>query len=84
MSLTPIEKQSFENVTVVLDGKYFNECKFSGCTLIYTGGDYGWVDTTFDLCNLRLQGLAERTTRFLYEMGRLPADLTKDFGFEND
>jgi len=84
MSLPPIEGQSFENVTVVLDGKYFKECKFFGCTLIYSGGDYGWVDTTFHRCNLRFQGVAQRTMQFLYDMGKLPADLAKDVGFKKD
>ena len=70
MSLTPIERQSFENVPVVLDGKYFKECKFYGCTLIYNGGEYGWVDTTFHICKLKLQGVAQRTIQFVLRHGQ--------------
>ena len=54
-----------ENGTVVfMDGKFFINCRYTKCTLVFTGGDFGWIDSKFDQCNVRFEGPANRAIKF--------------------
>ena len=64
--------------TVVLDGKYFIECELTRCTVVYLGGDFGWLDSKFQDCKLLLQGSADRTATLLRTFGWKPPEVTTE------
>ena len=69
--------QSVENVkqnggVVVMDGKFFLNCHFENCTLLFTGEDFGWSGTRFEGCTITLDGSARRTIAFLKHFGMFP------------
>lgn len=84
MGMTPVHKAVFDHVTLTVDGNYFLECHFSGCTLIYTGGDVEFMDCTFgDPCALKFHGDAFRTIQYLHSWGdKLSPDFAKEMGFK--
>lgn len=55
--------------TVTIDDKFFTDCSFVGCTLIYTGADFDWKNTVWDDCDLLLAGPAQRTRGILEKFG---------------
>jgi hypothetical protein len=40
--MLPVDNDVVEGKTIFLDDRYFVNCKFTKCSLIYTGGDFGW------------------------------------------
>jgi hypothetical protein len=84
MSMANLDGQVFENVTMMMDNKYFTNCRFTGCTLIYTGGDFAWLDTTVDNCILRFEGDALRTIRYLNGFGKLTDEFVKQMGLKTE
>ena len=70
--MTAIENAIETGATVILDEKYFVNCRFTKCTLVYMGGEYGWIDTQFVDCKIALQGSADRTAGFLKHFGWSP------------
>ena len=66
-----VENQTTSGVTISLDDKPFINCRFTNCTLIYSGGDYAWTNTNFDNCPLQLSGAAQRTATLLGNFGAL-------------
>ena len=81
MAMIPVEGQVFENATIIMDNKYFSRCSFSGCTLIYTGGDFGWIDCKFDVCILQLEGAALRSAKYLHHFKKLTSEFSNAMGF---
>lgn len=59
--------------TLYMDGKYFQDCNFTDCVLVFCGGDYGWSDTKFVNCKLSFQGPAARALEFAKYFGLLDA-----------
>jgi hypothetical protein len=66
-----VQNKADIGITVVVDEKHFVKCKFKDCTLIYSGGDYAWTETTFENCRVTLSGSAQRVANFLGTMGVL-------------
>jgi hypothetical protein len=64
-----IENEVVVGKTVVLDDKHFVNGRYTNCTLIYSGGEFGWVNTTFDNCQITLTGAAQRTANVLGHLG---------------
>lgn len=73
-----IRKQVIENETLLMDGKNFIECTITNCTLIFSGGDYAWTDTEFDMCILQFVGEAARTISFLGYFGKLDSEFANE------
>jgi len=67
-----IENKNDTGVTVALDDKQFVNCNFKDCTLVDTGGDFGWMNTTFDNCKINLQGAAMRAAALMGTFGMKP------------
>ena len=80
--MTHIEHKTFENETVLMDDKYFNGCAFIGCTLIFCGGDFGWIDTKIEVCKLNFEGPALRTARYLFFFSKLKDECAAELGFK--
>jgi hypothetical protein len=70
-SMQTIENQVSSGKTITLDEKHFINCRFTDCKLVYSGGDYGWTDTTFENCQVTLAGAAQRTATLLGSFGAL-------------
>jgi hypothetical protein len=68
-----VENQTAEGITIAMDDKYFLNCQFTRCVLVYSGGDCEWIDTSFPDCELKLIGPALRALGVL-----------QSFGFAND
>lgn len=67
-----IDNKNESGITVSLDDKHFVNCTYTSCTLIYSGGEYAWVDTKFVNCKITLAGAAQRTAALLGNMGVIP------------
>lgn len=67
--MTPIEDQAFENQTLIMDGKLFLRCRFENCSLIYTGGEFGWTDCHFGVNVFHLKGAAQKTVKSFRQPG---------------
>lgn len=63
-----------KGTTVIVDETSMIDCKFEGCTLIYCGGDFAWINSSFVNCTLSLQGAAARTQNLLHGFGWKPAE----------
>lgn len=72
-----IENQEVSGKTIAIDEKHFVNCKYKNCTLIYSGGDFSWVNTTFEACQISLAGSAQRTANFLGSFGIIPPSGTQ-------
>lgn len=68
---------TFENQTLYLDDTYYLECKITQCSLIYTGGDFGWTDTTFDRCLIKFEGAAHRSLLVINSFGGVVEEFAK-------
>lgn len=67
-----VENVSLSGVLVAIDDKFFLNCRFEQCTLIYTGSDFGWANTQFIGCTLQFDGAAKRTLEFLKYFNMVP------------
>jgi hypothetical protein len=79
--MTVIEDQTFESETIIMDGKCFKNCTLSGCTLVFCGGDYYWIECRIGEpipCILKFQGPAGRTITYLKSLGKLPPDFATE------
>ena len=90
MSMTPIEDVTETGTTLIMDGKHFLRCHLTKCTLIYSGGDFAWTESSFQNCEIRLEGPAQRTAAFmnafhldLKKMGPAPQKPMKSDGTVN-
>ncbi len=70
-----IENETADGKMIYIDERYFINCKYTNCTLIYTGGDFGWEDASFIKCKLQLEGSASRVMRFLRIFGVLKTEV---------
>jgi len=67
-----VENEVVSGKTVTIDEKHFVNCRYKNCTVIYSGGDYGWTNTTFENCQMTLAGAAQRTATLLGNFGLIP------------
>lgn len=81
-----IKGSKYKGGEVTIDGQVFVDCKFEGCTLVYSGG----TPPLFDGCDLgdstiKFTDAAERTLVFLLAMARpgsgLQSVIRKAFAF---
>ena len=68
---------TFENETVCLDNKHFEDCTLVRCVLEYSGEALLIERTAFEGCRLKLREGAGRTMQFLQCMGYM-GDVTGD------
>ena len=62
-----------ETDTIIqMDGHHFENCTFTNCILAYSGGDFSWLNCSFDRCQLRFIGSAQKTINFLKAFGMVP------------
>jgi hypothetical protein len=64
--MTKSADKSFLNSTETLDGRVFEKCSFTNCTLVYRGGTIPvWTDCQFIECRFSFEDAAERTLNFM-------------------
>jgi hypothetical protein len=56
LRLVPSKGQSFSNTWIAIDDHQFVNCRFSGCTLVYSGGAARAENCEFRDCRWILQG----------------------------
>jgi hypothetical protein len=66
------EDERFERSELLLDGNRYERCTFYDCRLIYRGDDETYVTgSSFEQVSFVLDGPAERTMRFLVDLGKV-------------
>ena len=65
-----IDGNTFVELTVVLDGHMFKNCHFEDCVLVYRGELTNLVNCRFIRCEVKLEGAADETLRWLSDMLR--------------
>jgi hypothetical protein len=60
------KEQTFTDVTEVIDGNQYIDCKFEKCLMIYRGGDIPSIrGCNFNDCRWQFEEAAERTLVFM-------------------
>jgi hypothetical protein len=72
-----VENQTVKAITVFMDNRFFINCKFTDCKLVFAGGDTGWENTHFTNCLIQFQGSAQRTVGFLQQFNMMTVDTSK-------
>jgi hypothetical protein len=68
-----VDHQTFgPGAIVLMDDKYFTRCKFDGCAIVFSGGDFGWMDCSFGQVQISFTGAAERVMLFARNFGLVP------------
>ncbi len=68
------ERVRYSHETVALDGETFSNCEFTGCRLVYAGGDVPeFEDCKFVDCDWKFDEAATRTLSYLKLMWRVGA-----------
>ena len=60
-----ITGKTFVREQIILDNKYFDNCKIVECTLLYSGKQFRLSDTSIEQTNIRFCGPAENTVSLL-------------------
>lgn len=55
--------------SVEIDNKIFVDCKLENCTLVYAGGEFRFVNTSWTQCRFVLHGPANQAAIFLTMIG---------------
>lgn len=69
------KNQAFENQSFVIEEVYFENCALRNCDLFYSGGDFEWVNASFDNCRFHFRGPAKNTQALFQSMGLLKQPL---------
>jgi len=70
MELQKIENREFgPGETVELDGKWFLNCAFRGCKVVYGGGKTLWKGVSWQDCEFTFVGSANYTVQVLQAVG---------------
>lgn len=64
-----VENEVVSGKTIAVDEKHFVNCRYKNCMVLYSGGDFGWNNTTFENCQLTLAGSAQKTANLLTFFG---------------
>jgi len=75
-----VENEVVLGKTITVDEKHFVNCRYKNCTIIYSGGDFGWTNTTFEGCALTLAGSAQKTVNLLTLFGVIKPPTTGNVG----
>jgi hypothetical protein len=70
-----VQNETLNGALVVLDGKYFVNCKYTDCNVVFCGGDFAWVNTQFIRCRVSFDGPAARTFNLCKHFGMLKDSL---------
>jgi hypothetical protein len=65
LKVNVIANMTFEGTQEMTDGKSYNGCQFTRCTIVYSGGDTSFVNCNFDTCNWIFHGAAGKTVAFM-------------------
>ena len=66
-----IRDQKFAGRSFVIDETVFINCQLTDCDLYYEGGDFDWMNASFDACRFHWRGPAKRTVDLLRLIGAL-------------
>jgi hypothetical protein len=76
MALTEVADKTETATVVHMDNKRFVRCKFTNCTLRYTGSQCEWdANTSFVQCSWKFEDAARRTTE-IFMLGINTGDFT--------
>jgi hypothetical protein len=70
-----IANQDLKNTVVNIDDHYFENCTFTGCTLLFSGRGFEIKNCKIVDCHARLRGEAARTIRLLKQLAMEPDTL---------
>jgi hypothetical protein len=71
MPITVHNNENLKNAAYLIDEHLFNNCKLTNCRLIYDGGSFEFVNTTFENCAWTFRGPARDTIALLSTLGML-------------
>ena len=63
-----IANQDLKDAAIDLDGRYFESCTLIGCTLTFSGRDFGMHNCRMVDCHLQLGGEAARMIQLLAQL----------------
>jgi hypothetical protein len=69
--ITLHQNETLKNAAYMVEEHIFNNCKLSNCRLIYTGGAFEFVNTTFENCMWGFRSEAAQTIALLMTIGML-------------
>jgi hypothetical protein len=56
LQLMPTQGQTFANTAISVENRQFIDCRFVGCTLVYSGGAARAENCTYENCRWIFQG----------------------------
>ena len=78
------EKKEFSDVSIVIDGNEYIECRFSRCEIIFAGGSLPrLIKNSFDSCRFAFDGPAARAIQFMAALYQGGAQNLIEATFEN-
>ncbi len=63
--------KAFSNQSFELEGVCFMGCTLKECDLFYSGGEFGWQQSSFVNCRFHWRGEAKNTVALLQSIGAL-------------
>jgi len=66
-----VENEKKTGAIIHLDNKMFINCTYTKCQIIFSGDDFAWRNTTFQDCQMTLEGPSLRTANLLGQFGLL-------------
>jgi hypothetical protein len=65
------QNETLKNAAYVLEEHIFINCKLTNCTLIFSGGSFEFVNTTFENCQWKFRDKAAMTLQLCMTIGML-------------